>query len=123
MSPVSWIEIYVEDMDRARSFYESVFSVELNEIPMEGIDSEIQMYVFGSFDNHPGIALVKNPHLQPGSGGTIVYFSSKDCSIEESKVLAAGGKIIQEKTGIEDFGYYSLLMDSEGNPIGVHSMF
>jgi predicted enzyme related to lactoylglutathione lyase len=27
MNPVGWFEIYVQDMDRARSFYESVFGV------------------------------------------------------------------------------------------------
>ena len=28
-NPVGWFEIYVEDMDRAKLFYESVFKVKL----------------------------------------------------------------------------------------------
>lgn len=39
-NPVGWFEIYVQDMPRARRFYESVFSVTLDrlETPVPGVE-------------------------------------------------------------------------------------
>ena len=31
-NPVRWFEIYVQDMDRARKFYETVFQTELQRL-------------------------------------------------------------------------------------------
>ena len=35
-----------------------------------------------------------------GGNSTIVYFSSEDCSIEEARVVEAGGKIHKPKLSI-----------------------
>ncbi|MBS0423749.1 MAG: hypothetical protein JSR71_04815 [Proteobacteria bacterium] len=31
-NPVGWFEIYVQDMDRAKRFYESVFQIQLEQL-------------------------------------------------------------------------------------------
>ena len=41
-NPVGWFEIYVQDMARARTFYEAVFSVQLTRL--EG--TEFEMWAF-----------------------------------------------------------------------------
>lgn len=33
-NPVGWFEIYVQDMERATKFYESVFQVALDTLPL-----------------------------------------------------------------------------------------
>ena len=35
MNPVGWFEIYVQDMGRAKAFYEAVFDVTLEELNAE----------------------------------------------------------------------------------------
>lgn len=59
--------------------------------------------------------------MKPGTGGTLVYFTSKDCGTEASRVTAAGGKVLQNKEPIGEHGFCSICMDTEGNTIGFHS--
>jgi predicted enzyme related to lactoylglutathione lyase len=120
----NWVEIYVEDMERARNFYETVLREDL--IPMQTPDNmdDLQMISFPFKEDGPNIsgALVKTSSKKPGSGGTLVYFSCEDCATEISRVDGAGGTVINEKFPIGEFGFCGICMDTEGNTIGFHSM-
>ncbi len=67
-------------------------------------------------------ALVKSAYANPGVGGTMVYFSVENCAVGESRVAAAGGKVIRPKFSIGDFGWVTLCQDTEGNMFGLNSM-
>ena len=125
VNPIAWFEIYVDDMPRARQFYQTVFATEFEAIedPTEA-ESPMEMQAFPSDMEEYGAAgaLVKMDGYPAGGHGTIVYFNCDDCAVEESRVEAAGGKIEQSKMSIGEFGFISLLMDTEGNIIGLHSM-
>lgn len=122
-NPVGWFEIYVDDLARAKTFYEAVFEVNL-EVLGDPNDSSIQMLAFPSDMEKYGAtgALVKMEHVLAGGGGTLVYFSCDDCAIEASRVKEAGGSIQKPKVAIGEYGFISLAVDSEGNMIGLHSM-
>ncbi len=45
MNPVAWFEIYVNDMPRAKKFYEEVFQMEMFPMPNPTTD-ELEMVVF-----------------------------------------------------------------------------
>ena len=119
-NPVCWFDIYVEDMDRAKTFYEQVLQGTLSKIESPGIE----MWGFPMQEDQPGCsgALVKMDGVPVGQNSTIIYFSSADCAVEESRVLAAGGKIQQSKMDIGEYGFISLVVDTEGNIVGFHSM-
>jgi predicted enzyme related to lactoylglutathione lyase len=117
---VTWFEIYVADMARARAFYEAVFEVTLEQLPVEGMEYWSFPMEDGRYGS--GGALAKMEGVNPGQGGTLVYFSCDDCAVEESRVLAAGGKVMRPKFSIGEYGFISLAIDTEGNPIGLHSM-
>lgn len=119
-NPVGWFEIYVDDMDRARKFYEAVFQVELAKL--DGPDIEMYMWPMG--DAAPGSsgALVKSDDCPAGNNSVIVYFMCDDCSVEESRVDGAGGRVDRPKMSIGQYGFISLVYDTEGNMIGLHSM-
>jgi len=123
-NPFTWVEIYVEDMSRAQKFYETVLNIELDELPMPEGMGEMQMMSFPWSENERNIsgALVKMEHMKAGTGGTLVYFACDDCSLEESRVENAGGKVLQPKMAIGDYGFCSIVMDTEGNSVGLHSM-
>lgn len=125
-NPVVWFEIYVDDLKRAKKFYETVFKLELNEMPMpESTDDSMKMLFFPSnmeAKNSASGALVKMEGFKAGNNSTIVYFMSEDCSLEESRIAAAGGKVSKTKTSLGDYGFMVLANDTEGNMIGVHSM-
>ncbi|MFM2399481.1 MAG: hypothetical protein RL341_1638 [Pseudomonadota bacterium] len=119
---IGWFDIYVNDMNRAAAFYESVLMQKLEKIGDP--TGETQMMSFGADMKSYGAsgALVKAAHARPGVGGTMVYFSVDDCSVEESRVVAAGGKVVRPKFSIGEFGWVTLCEDSEGNMFGLNSM-
>lgn len=130
-NPFGWTEIYVEDMARAQKFYETVLQIKMQTAPMpEGMDAQdcdddnFEMVFFPGDMEKPGIsgALVKASMFKPGAGGTLNYVSCEDCAVEISRVAAAGGKVLNEKMSIGQYGYCGICVDSEGNPIGFHSM-
>ena len=121
-NPVGWFEIYVDDMDRAKDFYQSVFGVVLESMN-DPTNSNVEMWSFASdFEKYGACgALVKMEGFTAGGNGVMVYFSCEDCAVEESKVKSAGGKIEQAKMSIGEFGFCTLALDSEGNMFGLHS--
>jgi uncharacterized protein len=122
-NPVVWFEIYVDDLARAKQFYESVFSMNLD-VLSDPNDTSIEMLSFSSDMEKYGAsgALVKMEGFKAGGNSTLIYFSCEDCAIEESKVEAAGGRIQKPKMSIGEYGFISLAIDSEGNMFGLQSM-
>ena len=124
-NPVRWFEIYVQDMNRAKNFYESVFEVKLERIgnPVS-MNERLEMWGFPANVDEWGCsgALVKMEGAPSGGLGTIVYFASDDCAVEEARVQPFGGKIYRGKTPIGEYGFVTLANDTEGNMFGIHSM-
>ena len=120
---IGWFDIYVNDMDRAESFYRTVLQREFEQISdptdgsvvMRGFVTEMDCYGAGG-------ALVKRDGAAPVTGGTIVYFGVEDCAVEESRVAGAGGQVINPKMSIGKYGFVSVCMDTEGNLFGLSSM-
>lgn len=122
-NPVGWFEIYVSDMPRAKKFYQTVFATSLEKLEGAGMD-DIEMWAFPMKPESFGAsgALVKMRDCPSGGNSTLVYFSSADCAIEQQRATLAGGKVFRAKFSIGQYGYICLLVDTEGNLIGVHSM-
>ena len=126
-NPVGWFEIYVSDMARARTFYETVFNMKMQALPVpDGMEGGFEMLMFPSdLENQaPGCGgtLCRMDGFKPGAGGTLIYFSCEDCGVEASRVAAAGGQVFKEKFSIAPYGFIALILDAEGNMIGLHSM-
>ena len=98
-NPVGWFEIYVQDMERAKTFYQKTLEA-----------------------GGAAGALVKMEGKDSGVGGTLIYFSCEDCAVEAARAAENGGKIQKEKISIGEYGFIVLVSDSEGNLIGLHSM-
>lgn len=122
MRKIGWFDIYVDDMERAQAFYETVLDTTLASMD-DPNDPTALMRVFGDdFSSHgAGGALVKLAHASPGPGGSMVYFSCDDCAVEQGRVEAAGGSVVRAKSAIGDHGFVSIVADTEGNLIGLHS--
>jgi len=119
-NPVGWFEIYVQDIERAKKFYESVFRIKLQRLN----NPELEIWSFPMFANRMGAsgALVKMEGFSSGGNSTLVYFSCEDCAVEASRVAAGGGRIQREKMSIGEYGFIALAYDTEGNMFGLHSM-
>ncbi|MCP9917373.1 VOC family protein [Cyanobium sp. ATX 6F1] len=119
-NPITWFEINVSDMERAKAFYGAVFQVEFEDLSNPGM----AYWCFPMDDTKAGAggALMQMEGCEPGKGGTMVYFSCGDCAVEESRVVPAGGQVCRAKMAIGEFGFISVVLDTEGNPIGLHSL-
>src|ERR1044072_9364216 len=118
---LNWFEISVSDIKRATKFYESVFGIKMEEQEMMGM----KMAFFPSEDMNGKVSggLVQGPMHKPSADGAKIYLNANpDLSVALSKVEAAGGKLMLEKTKIsDDIGYMAGFFDSEGNAIALHS--
>lgn len=123
-NPVVWFEIYVDDMERATKFYETVLHVVLTDLPDPTEENKLQMKAFPSADFSFGACgtLVKMEGMKAGGSNIIIYFGCEDCAVEESRVETAGGRICQSKMSIGEHGFCSIVSDTEGNTFGLHSM-
>lgn len=124
-NPVCWFELPVTDMERAIGFYEYVFGVEM-ECENKSTCADTVMIFFPHSISGKGVfgSLTKSPYMQPSVSGAMLYFSSTvdDVALELSRVEFAGGKILVQKTFIaEDIGYFGIVLDTEGNRIGIMS--
>jgi uncharacterized protein len=119
-NPVGWFELYVQNMDRAKSFYESVFKTQLQKLESPGV--EMWAFPMQPEANGASGALVRMEGFPSGGNSTIVYFICQDCSIEAKRASSQGGKIFKEKFSIGPYGFIALVTDTEGNMIGLHSM-
>lgn len=124
---VCWFEIYVDDMERAKKFYGEVLKTAFHDADMPGdADDGSSKMAFFDCDDMEAVsgALVYMEgcrNKENNSVSTMVYFPCEDCSIEESRVEAAGGKVLTPKMSIGEHGFCSICSDSEGNAFGLHS--
>ncbi len=116
---LSWFEIPVTDMKRAVTFYESVLGAKLKQEVFGGIDNALLPYEPGA---GVGGALVKDDKHKPSTTGALIYLPAKD-GVEAGAARAeeAGGRVLANKIDIGEHGFVALVVDTEGNRIGLHA--
>ena len=123
---ITWFEIPVIDTQRAKKFYESILDIEMSTrtIPQTGEELTFFPYdpnvVQATSGRITGV-LAKSPKSQPSDKGTLVYINAYP---EIQKVLdrveTAGGKILVQATQM-NAGFIAVIMDTEGNRVGLHA--
>jgi len=113
---IAWFEIPVADMFRAKAFYHAVLGSTFDENPqMEGL----------AFFHVDGGGV--GGHLQAGDGtpsdhGPLIYLDPPaGVTVALGKVEAAGGNVLQPSTPVGSSGYIGILLDTEGNRVGLYS--
>jgi predicted enzyme related to lactoylglutathione lyase len=123
MDKVVHFEIPVDDRERAKSFYTSVFEWNMMDSDMGGG----QMYTIAQTTNldenqRPTDVGAINGGLADRTGPTsapvvTVQVDSIDDTLK--KVEASGGETIQPRTSIPNMGAFGYFKDSEGNVMGL----
>ncbi|SFF54128.1 VOC family protein [Thermoflexibacter ruber] len=121
---LTWFEIPVTDIDRAKKFYETILDIEMVK-RADGNDEAV------FFPFNPNVVqatsgrvtgvLSKTVRNNPSNNGTVVYINASP-SIQTvlDKVEKAGGKVIAPKIQIPA-GFIAIIIDSEGNKVGLHA--
>jgi len=119
---ISWFEIPVTDIARAKHFYQVIFSIHMHED--ERADMHMAFFPFMMENRNVSGALVKSEFHRPNLDGVIIYLNANpDLSSVLEKVEAEHGRILMPKTQISpEYGFMAIIQDLEGNRIGLHSV-
>lgn len=117
MNIINWFEIPVTDLNRAVAFYTFVIEADFRQEKMTGMD----MAVFHYQEPAIGGALVKSAMLQPSRDGAVVYLYTADIVASLARTVEKGGTCCFGPQKLpEDIGTIALIIDSEGNKVGLH---
>jgi predicted enzyme related to lactoylglutathione lyase len=114
-----WVDIPVRDLDRSVRFYSGVLGAKV----MKEQFGERAIGVFPHEGADVGGCLVVKEGEAPSAQGPMIYLNCSgrlDDAIRS--VEANGGKVIQPKHAIGPHGFCAVVLDSEGNRVGLHSM-
>ena len=118
---VSFFEIPTKDFERAVEFYNTIFNIEMEV-------SDVMGYPMAFFPNEGvGVtgALVRTDDIIPTTDGTVMYINVTQSMVKVIKRIEdAGGHLLTPRTKLgpdDDFGYFAVFVDTEGNKIGLHS--
>ncbi|KAI9362990.1 hypothetical protein DFJ73DRAFT_811854 [Zopfochytrium polystomum] len=124
---VCWADIPCTDVDRAAKFYGTVFETELK---VECTDSKpwaflpsVSMDTDGTTGVVSGCLASSDEKRGPMSEGCALLYLNADGRIREATELAArsGGKVLEPVHSIGPHGFRSVILDSEGNRVALHS--
>jgi uncharacterized protein len=119
---ISWFEIPVMEIGRARKFYEGVFSINMQPLT---VGNGLKMALFPVTAGTVGGALCEHAAFyKPSHDGTLVYLNANpDLREVLDRVEDNGGRIIIGKTQISpEYGYMAVFEDTEGNRVALRSM-
>src|SRR5688572_21388534 len=121
---ISWFEIPVTDIQRAQKFYEAIFGIKL--IPLDLDNIKMRMFPIEDPSTQVGgaLSLAEGFYKPSATDGPLIYLNANpDVQNVLDKIEAAGGKILVPKTEISaEYGYMAVIIDTEGNRIGLHSV-
>jgi predicted enzyme related to lactoylglutathione lyase len=122
MNAIDWFAIPVVELERARRFYCAMLGLESME-NMETPNGTCALFPCAE----GGVGGSLNPFMgfkpTDDSGVTVWLNAGEDLQVALDRVPSAGGKVLQEKTPISDeYGFMAMVLDTEGNRIGLHSM-
>jgi predicted enzyme related to lactoylglutathione lyase len=114
-----WIEIPVEDIERAARFYSALFEAEVRCYD----DGKRKIAILpGAEGMDVGGSLTQVDGFIPSSNGPLAYIGAgRDLCDMLDRVEPAGGKVVVGKTPMGEFGYFATFHDSEGNTLALHS--
>ena len=117
-NPVIWFEIYVQDINRAVSFYEAVLEIKLDHFK----DESMEMWTFPvDYTGHGATgAIIQMEGVKSGYGGTRIYFDVSDCEANANRARENGGTVVLEKSPAGESGSYAVVADPDGNEFGLY---
>ena len=115
---INWFEIPATDFERAVTFYTTVLGQDIRKGEFMGVPHGF----FPADEEAVAGAIVAPPDAAPSSGGSLIYLnagSALDAIV--ARVEPAGGKLLLPKTSIGEQGAIAIIVDTEGNRVGLHA--
>jgi uncharacterized protein len=119
---INWFEIPAADINRAKSFYENIFDVNMELQDMMGM--QMAFFPYDPGNGKVSGALVQGPMHKPSQDGAVVYLNANESGMDNviEKIGQHGGQVVMPKTHIgPEIGYMAFFIDTEGNKVALHS--
>ncbi len=119
---LNWFEIPAKDIKRAQKFYESIFSMKMDEMP-EMMGMKMAGFPADMGNGKASGALAQSDQHKPSMDGPVIYLNANPkIQTVVDRIEQAGGKVVMPSTQISpEIGYMAFFVDSEGNKIGLHA--
>jgi predicted enzyme related to lactoylglutathione lyase len=120
LNPVTWFEIPVRDMPRAMAFYNHVLQTQIS---LQDMGTFKMGWFTGSPDGRGAAGtLMLSEGYTPSQAGTLVYFEVQDIEACLRRAQERGGRVVNPKMSVGEYGFVGHFEDCEGNRVGLHSM-
>jgi uncharacterized protein len=121
MHALNWFEIPALDFERAFTFYTTILNGNVRKGTFGNGDLILFNVPFNTGEAVGGSISVR-PDLKPTTEGGVIYLNAfGKLSDAVGKVVGAGGKVIIPEMNLGKFGFSAIIIDSEGNKIGLIS--
>lgn len=123
---ITWFEIPVVDSQRARAFYETILDIQMHTQYIQETNEELTFFpsdpdVIQATSGRVTGVLTKSAKAKPAVEGTLIYLNATPAiQTVLDKVERAGGKILVPVMNIKA-GLIAIILDTEGNRIGLHA--
>jgi predicted enzyme related to lactoylglutathione lyase len=108
-NPFVHVELATTDVDKAKSFYRSLFDWTLNDMDMGGG----MTYTMIEVGEGTGGGMMQHP--MPGHPSTwLAYVGVDDIRMSTEKARSLGATIVREPTEIPNVGWFSIFTDPTG---------
>jgi uncharacterized protein len=113
-----WVDIPVLDLDRAIDFYSSILGKEIKLQEYSGF----KIALLPSEGEETGGCLFVSAKDKPSDHGPLIYLNVEGRLEEaEAAVVPKLGKVLETKHQIGPHGFRTVILDSEGNRLALHS--
>jgi predicted enzyme related to lactoylglutathione lyase len=108
--PIVHFEIPVDDVERAKNFYQSLFTWQITDTGQQ----EYHLIQTGEGELAGGMMKRVVPEQRP-----VLYVSVESVDQYVTKIQDAGGSIVVPKMAVPTMGYFAQALDTEGNVFAI----
>ena len=113
-NPFVHVELATSDVDKAKSFYRSLFDWKLNDMDMGGG----MTYTLIEVGEGTGGGMMKHP--MPGAPSAwLAYVNVDNVAAATAKAASLGATILREVTEVPNAGSFSIIVDPTGATLGL----
>jgi predicted enzyme related to lactoylglutathione lyase len=113
-NPFVHVELATNDIDKAKSFYRSLFDWKLNDMDMGGG----MTYTMIDVGEGTGGGMLKHP-MGNAPSAWLAYVNVDDITAATAKAKSLGATIFREVTEVANAGSFSIILDPTGAMLGL----
>jgi hypothetical protein len=113
-NPFVHVELATTDLDKAKSFYRSLFDWQLQDMDMGGGTS----YTMVGVGEGTGGGMMKHP-VSGAPSAWLAYVRVDDVMAATAKAKSLGATIMRDVTEVADYGSLSIIVDPTGAMLGL----